>query len=124
MTLELQIVLLTGALGFLFIIFFMLKTNRLSVKFSIIWLFFGFSLVAFAAVPYIVYVLRDIFGIEMPSNLVFAMTIGFILLILLSLSATVTQFSQRIKRLTQSIALLEKRVRELEQSSTQQNKRD
>ena len=121
MTLELQLLLLAGSLIFLFIIFFMLKTNRLSVKFAIIWLFFGFSLVSFAAVPYIVYVLRDIFGIEMPSNLVFSMTIGFMLLILLSLSATVTQFSQRIKRLTQTIALLEKRVRELEQSAQNQS---
>ena len=72
------------------------------------------SLVLFAAVPYVVFVLRDIFDIQMPSNLVFAMVIGFVLLISLSISAAITDFAERIKRLTQTVAILEKRVRQLE----------
>lgn len=121
MTLELQIWMLLGSLVYLGIIFWMLKTKRLSVRFSIVWLFSAFALVLFAAVPYVVYVLRDILDIQMPSNLVFAITIGFMLLILLSLSAAVTEFADRIKRLTQTIAILEKRVRELENQSHQDN---
>ena len=61
MTLELQIWMLLGSLVYLGIIFWMLKTKRLSVRFSIVWLFSAFALVLFAAVPYVVYVLRDIF---------------------------------------------------------------
>ena len=42
------------------------------------------------------------------------MVIGFVLLISLSISAAITDFAERIKRLTQTVAILEKRVRQLE----------
>ena len=114
MTLELQIWMLLGAAAYLLLIFRMLKTHRLNVRYSLVWLLFGLALVLFAAVPYVVFVLRDIFDIQMPSNLVFAMVIGFVLLISLSISAAITDFAERIKRLTQTVAILEKRVRQLE----------
>ena len=114
MTLELQIWMLLGAAAYLLLIFWMLKTHRLNVRYSLVWLLFGLALVLFAAVPYVVFVLRDIFDIQMPSNLVFAMVIGFVLLISLSISAAITDFAERIKRLTQTVAILEKRVRQLE----------
>lgn len=114
MTLELQIWMLLGAAAYLLLIFWMLKTHRLNVRYSLVWLVFGLALVLFAAVPYVVFVLRDIFDIQMPSNLVFALVIGFMLLIALSISAAITDFAERIKRLTQTIAILEKRVRQLE----------
>ena len=114
MTLELQIWMLLGAAAYLLLIFWMLKTLRLNVRYSLVWLLFGLALVLFAAVPYVVFVLRDIFDIQMPSNLVFAMVIGFVLLISLSISAAITDFAERIKRLTQTVAILEKRVRQLE----------
>ena len=114
MTLELQIWMLLGAAAYLLLIFWMLNTHRLNVRYSLVWLLFGLALVLFAAVPYVVFVLRDIFDIQMPSNLVFAMVIGFVLLISLSISAAITDFAERIKRLTQTVAILEKRVRQLE----------
>ena len=114
MTLELQIWMLLGAAAYLLLIFWMLKTHRLNVRYSLVWLLFGLALVLFAAVPYVVFVLRDIFDIQMPSNLVFAMVIGFVLLISLSISAAITDFAECIKRLTQTVAILEKRVRQLE----------
>jgi len=59
-------------------------------------------------------VLRDIFSIEMPVNLVFTLLFIFVLLLLLSLSIIVTGFSARINKLVQTQALLEERVRRLE----------
>ena len=40
------------------------------------------------------------------------------LLILLSLSAPITSFAERIRRLTQTVAILEERIRRLEGEST------
>lgn len=114
----LQLWLLLGSAVYLAVIFFMLKTRKLTVKYALVWLISGFVLVVFAAVPYVVYVLRDLLSVEMPSNLVFAMVIGFMLLILLSLSAAVTSFAERIRRLTQTVAILEERIRRLEGEST------
>ena len=51
MTLELQIWMLLGAAAYLLLIFWMLKTHRLNVRYSLVWLLFGLALVLFAAVP-------------------------------------------------------------------------
>lgn len=112
---KLRLVLLIGTVLYLGLIFTLLKRDKLSVRFSLIWLASGGVLLVFAAFPYVVYVLRDILHMVMPSNLVFTLLFCFILLVLLTLSAAASGFTERIKRLTQSNALLEKRVRALEQ---------
>lgn len=111
---ELRILLLLGAVIYLLLILFLLKKGRLNVQYSIFWLASALALILFAAVPHVVYILRDILSIEMPVNLVFVLLFIFVLLLLLSLSTIVTGFSNKIKRLAQTQALLEKRVRELE----------
>ena len=69
----------------------------------------------FSIFPQIVYILGDITRVINPVNFVFMIQIIFILLILVSVSAVISGFSRKIKRLAQSNALLEKRVRELEE---------
>ena len=60
-------------------------------------------------------VLNDIAGVIDPVNFIFFTQIIFILLILLSVSAVISGFSKKIKQLAQANAILEKRVRELEE---------
>ena len=110
----LRAVLLAGTVIYLAIIFMLLKKNKLSVRFSLIWLASGGVLLVFAAFPYVVYVLRDIFHMVMPVNLVFTLLFCFVLLLLLTLSVAASGFSERIKGLAQANAILEKRVRVLE----------
>lgn len=112
---NLRIVLLLGTVLYLLVIFILLKRKKLSVRYSLIWLASGGVLLVFAAVPYVVYVLRDIFHMVMPVNMVFTLLFCFVLLLLLGLTVAVSGFSERIKALAQANALLEKRVRELEQ---------
>ena len=95
MSVTLQLELLLGSVCLLAVIFYMLKKNLLSVKYSLLWLFFAAALILFAAVPYV---------------LLFC----FVLLVLLSVSVAISQLAEKAKRLAQSNALLEKRVRELE----------
>lgn len=114
MSVTLQLELLLGSVCLLAVIFYMLKKNLLSVEYSLLWLFFAAALILFAAVPYVVYVLRDILNIEIPVNLVFVLLFCFVLLVLLSVSVAISQLAEKAKRLAQSNALLEKRVRELE----------
>lgn len=111
---NLRMVLLLGAAVYLLLIFFLLKTRRLSVRYSLIWLASGAVLLVFAAFPYVVYVLRYWLNMVMPVNVVFTLLFCFVLLVLLSLSVAVSGFAERIKRLAQANAILEKRVRELE----------
>ena len=89
------------------------------MRYSIIWLMAGGALLVFAVFPYIVLVLRDWLNMEMPVNVIFTLVLAFVLLLLLSLSTIVSGFAEKLKRLAQENALLEKRVRELEQALAQ-----
>ena len=111
---HLRIALLLGSLIYLLIIFVLLKKKSLSVKYSIVWLFSGFAMILFAIVPYIVLVMGDIMRVSNPVNFVFMMTIGFLMLILLSVSSAVSCLAEKNKTMTQHLALLERRVRNLE----------
>ena len=111
---SLHAILIIGAVGFLLFIVYLMKKGKLEVKYSIIWLAFSATMILFALFPYLVLVLGDISGVVNPVNFIFMTLFVFILLILLSVSAVISGFSTKIKRLAQANALLEKRVRELE----------
>lgn len=118
-----QFVFILIGLCMLLFVLVLLKKDVLSVKYSLLWLLCGCGLLLIAVFPYIIYVIRDIFHMVMPSNVVFMIMFGFVLLLLLSHSVAVTELSHKSKRQTQSIALLEKRVRELEEQLNQKNQK-
>lgn len=124
MDLALRIALLVGSLAYFGLILALLKRKKLTVRYSIIWLLSGGVLLLFALFPYIVLVLRDLLKMEMPVNVVFTLSIAFMLLLLLSLSVAVSGFAEKLRRLTQQQALLEKRVRELEEQSGDANRNE
>ena len=115
MTAQLQFFMILGALVLLATIFALLKRGLMSVKYSLLWLALAVGLVVFAVFPYVVYVLRDLLDVEMPVNLVFLLMFCFVLVVLLSLSIAISQLAEKCKRLTQANAILEKRVRDLEE---------
>ena len=111
---DLRILLILGAIALFGMIVWLIKNKKIEVKYSIIWLAFSATMILFAIFPYLVLVLGDISGVANPVNFIFMTLFVFILLILLSVSAVISGFSTKIKRLAQANALLEKRVRELE----------
>ena len=114
MTGRLQLYMIIGAAILLAVIFSLLKRGLMSVKYSLLWLLLAVCLVIAAAVPYTVFVLRDMLDIQMPVNLIFLLMFCFVLVVLLSLSVAITQLAEKCKRLTQANAIMEKRLRDLE----------
>ena len=111
---DLRVLLILGAIALFGMIVWLIKNKKIEVKYSIIWLAFSATMILFSFFPYLVLVLGDISGVANPVNFIFMTLFVFILLILLSVSAVISGFSTKIKRLAQANALLEKRVRELE----------
>lgn len=114
MTGRLQLYMIIGAVILLAVIFSLLKRGLMSVKYSLLWLLLAVCLVIAAAVPYTVFVLRDMLDIQMPVNLIFLLMFCFVLVVLLSLSVAITQLAEKCKRLTQANAIMEKQLRDLE----------
>ena len=117
MTARLQLYMILGAVILLAVIFCLLKRGLMSVKYSLLWLLLAVCLVIAAAVPYTVFVLRDLLDIQVPVNLIFLLMFCFVLVVLLSLSVAITQLAEKCKQLTQANAILEKRVRDLEDTA-------
>lgn len=85
------------------------------LKYSLIWLASAGVMFLMLLFPPIMGWICKLLEIQSPANGVFLLQGMFALLILVSLSSIVSVQSERIRRLVQVQALLEKRVRELEE---------
>ena len=117
MDITLTAVLAVGVLLFYALLVYMLARHALILKYTIIWMAAGLVLVVFLLFPETVLKVSDLIGVTNPVNAVFLMFAGVAIMLLLSLTSIVSQLSSRARRLTQSVALLEKRVRELEETA-------
>ena len=102
---RLQYLLVLGAFVLFGLIIWLIKKEKLEVKYAIIWLAFSFVMIVFSIWPGLVYILGDLTRVINPVNFIFLTQIIFILLILLSVSAVISGFSRKIKKLAQSNGL-------------------
>ena len=63
-------------------------------------------------------------GIQSNMNGLFIMAIAFIVMIMMSLTSIVSRQTNKIRHLVQEIAILEKRLRELENDSEKDGRKD
>jgi hypothetical protein len=115
MELRLQISLIIGIIFYFIIIFYFLKKNTLTLKYSLLWLFSGFVMLILAIFPFIMDKIINLVGIASVTNGLFAIAVFMILIILMSLTSILSKMNLKNKQLIQSCALLEKRIREIEQ---------
>jgi hypothetical protein len=119
-----QIFLVTGVVCFLGIIVYLLRKNALSLKYSLLWLFSATAMLIIGIFPAVLVFISDLLGFTLPSNALFAILLGFVILNLLSLTSIVSKQTEHIKTLVQTNALLEQRIRELEGGSGPERKHD
>jgi len=117
-----RVILLVGVLFYLLLIMILMRKGRMSLKYSLMWFGTGIVLLIVAIFPQIVSWLADLFGIYSEVNVVFFLGVCFILVIILSLTSIVSGLCDRLRSLTQTQAMLEKRVRDLEKQLENQNK--
>lgn len=114
MNITLRIFLAIAIIFFLVIIINLLRKQKLNLQYSLIWLFSVFVLLLLITFPEIVYWISRIVGIETPVNVVYVIEAMFVLLILLSITIIISDLNEKNRKTIQALAILEKRVRELE----------
>ena len=106
---------LTCALVIYFaLIFLFLKRRDISLKYTLLWLFAGVFMGILVIWPETLAKIISIVGIESNMNGLFILAIAFVIVILMSITSIVSKQSDKIRSLTQTIAMMEKRIRELE----------
>lgn len=111
----LRIVLIIGVITYFVIILMFLKNKTLSLKYTLLWLMAGLILGIMVIWPMTLTWFIRMLGIVDNMNGLFILCIAFIIMILMSLTSIVSNQNEKMKNLTQTIAKMEKRIRELEE---------
>lgn len=91
-----------------------IRKHKLDLQYSLTWLFCLALLIIIDVFPGGLNWLAKVMGIALPINMIFLFGIGFCLIMIFGLTTAASKHSEREKRLNQEIALLKKRVEELE----------
>ena len=124
MSLVLQIFLILCVGLFIAAIVRYLVLKKLNLKYTLVWLGSAVFMLVIAIFPQIITYLTRLVGMQVASNAVFFFAILFLFLIVLTLTAIVSHMNNRVYRLTQMQAILEKRVRELEEKAETNESKD
>jgi hypothetical protein len=95
----------------------LIRTRRLRERYALLWLVTAGVILVFAAWRSGLHDLSRALGVAYPPNALFVLAILFMLILLLHFSTVISKLSDRSTMLTQRLALLEERIRELEGSS-------
>lgn len=110
----LRITLIAAVICYFIMILYFLKQRALNLKYTLLWLLAGVVMGILVIVPELLTAIIHIFGIQDNMNGLFIFCIGFILMILLSLTSIVSRQNRKVRTLIQELAILDKRLRELE----------
>lgn len=116
---KLQIVLIIAIVFYFVIILYFLKKRALELKYTLIWLVAGGVMFILVLFPQLMTGIIRLLGIQSNMNGLYLALIAFIIMILMTLTSIVSRLAYKAKTLTQEIALIEKRVRELEKRNEQ-----
>jgi hypothetical protein len=97
----------------------LIRTGRLRERYALLWLATAVVILLFGLWRDGLDVLSDALGIAYPPNALFVLAMAFVLLLLLHYSTVISRLSDRTTTLTQRLAILEQRLRELEGQDTE-----
>ncbi len=103
---RIQWVSIVGSAVLLLVVLELVRSRRLQEQYSLLWVFTGVVLLLLSCWRGLLDRFALMFGIHYPPSALFLVGFGFFLLILLHFSIVHSALSQRVKELTQEVALL------------------
>lgn len=117
---KLQIFMIVALAVYFWVLVSLLKKKRISLKYTLLWIFSGCLMLIIAIFPQVFGWISVLIGVEVPANALFAILFFCTLIILISMTSIVSKLNDSVKTLTQDVALLEKKVRELTELNVKQ----
>lgn len=112
MTLKFRLIMAAILMIGFVIIINMVRKKSLDLRYALIWLALIAMILVIVIVPGLLGVITHFLGIYDAMNMVFFMGFVFLIVVTFFLTAALSRNSNRIKALTQQVALLEKQVRD------------
>lgn len=111
---KLQAAMLIAVAVYFLLVLRLLRQKTLNLKYTLLWLASGGIMLMLAVFPQILGWFAALVGIYDPTNALFAFMFFCVIIILMSITAIVSKLNEKSKQTIQAVALLERRVRELE----------
>jgi hypothetical protein len=108
---QLQIVATLGAAALLLMVLELVRRRRLLERYALLWLAVGLVLVVLGAWRGLLTTISDAIGVAAPPNALFAVGLGFLVILVLNFSVVISRLSDQTKVLAQRLGLLEERLR-------------
>jgi len=113
-----QLVAIVGAVVLLIVVLEMVRRRRLMERYALLWMLSAIILIVLSIWRGALVDVTHALGIRYPSNALFVIAFGAVLVLLLHFSSAVSRLSGQTKTLAQRLALLEERVRQTEEHPT------
>ncbi len=110
----LRIVLICALIIYFTIVLIFLKNKTLELSYTLLWLVAGVVLAVLVAWPQLLSKCVAVIGIQSNMNGLFIMAFAFVIMIMMSLTSIVSKQANKIKILVQEIAIMDKKLRELQ----------
>lgn len=111
----LRLVLILAMAVYFSVLLLFVRRQGLNLKYFLLWLVMGVLLLILILFPGILTFLAHLFGIHSEMNALISAICFFTMLLEISLTAILSRMNDKLTRTIQHTALLEQRVRELEQ---------
>lgn len=114
MSTKLQIIIAVIIVAALLYIMHVIKKNAIDVKYALVWFVVGFIILIFDIFPGLLEKVTNLFGIELPVNMLFFMGFCLSILIIFMMTVLMSKLMEQVRKLTQEVALLNKKIDEME----------
>lgn len=114
MTLRLQVIVGVLIVLSILVIGNMVRKRKLELKYALVWFLVGGVVLLFDVFPQLLNVIAQMLGVGAPVNMLFFLGFVFSLLIIFTLTLSMSKMSEKVKRLTQEVALLEEKINKKE----------
>lgn len=109
-----EIIAIVGSLGLMGLVLELVRRKRLKEKYSLLWLFTAIVLLVLSLSRGLLERVAAIMGIFYAPSAFFLLAFLFLMLITLQFSVVISKLSERNKVLTQEVALLKLRLKEMD----------
>ena len=94
----------------IFGILYLIRKEKINIKYAIIWLLLFGLLALLLIIPHLLTTITKLLGFEVSSNMIFAIIIGVLIIISISLTAIVSTQDRKIRKLIQEISLMKNKM--------------
>lgn len=113
MTVKIQIIIGICLVIGLIAIINMIRRRRLELKYALSWLIAIVFVLVLDCFPSLLTQISRMLGIWAPVNMIFFLGFCFSLLIIFTLTVTLSRMSERVRKLSQTVALNEEKIEKL-----------